>query len=395
MRAGGRRGAIGRTARGRVVVLAGAFALAWTGCGSSGSAQPHELRVAAEAVVAAGAPGSLVLAWRPPERPFAVAAGSATLAPRSPMRPDTPQHVGSVTKTFTAVLVLQLVDQGLLALDETIARYLPEGLLVHADRITVRQLLQHTSGLRDYFAVDADDGGGVVWEPLRSDPAFVYAPEELVALGAAGGLESAPGERYAYSNTGYILLGMILEAVTGTPVAELYAERIFAPLGLRRTVFPVAPGDTLPGQAHCHSRFLDPGAAGLVDLNALDPSFAWVAGAIISTTADVARFLDALLLRGALLSAEALAEMRSSLVATGQEDTFYGLGIIRTGSGAGQLWWHNGSWPGCTATAGVLTEQGVTVVQMQNTGLADQSDELTAAIGAELVIAIRAAGGSL
>jgi D-alanyl-D-alanine carboxypeptidase len=311
------------------------------------------------------------------------------------MRPATPQHIGSITKTFTAVLVLQLVDQGLLDLDETIARHLPAGLLADAERITVRQLLQHTSGLRDYFATDGDDDRGAVWDPLLSDPAFVYRPDELVALGAAGGLESAPGERYAYSNTGYVLLGIILESVTGLPVQDLYAERIFTPLGLRDTVFPVAPGDALPGQAHCHSRFLDPDAPELADLNALDPSFAWVAGAIVSTTTDVARFFEAVFLRGELLSREALDEMRSSLVATGQDDTFYGLGIIRTGGGAGQLWWHNGSWPGCTATAGVLSEQGVIVVQLQNTGLADQSDALTAAIGAELATAIRSAGGSL
>jgi D-alanyl-D-alanine carboxypeptidase len=382
-------------ARAPCLLVAVAMVLAGAGCGSRAPASDAALHAALAEVVAAGAPGALLFVRGPGVGPFALAAGDATLVPRVAMRADTAQHVGSLTKTFTAVLVLQLVDDGLLALDEPIAGRVPPGLVPGADRITVRQLLQHTSGLRDYFAIGTESGPGTVWQPLRDDPAFAYAPAELVALGVSAGPEFPPGERYSYSNTGYVVLGMILESATGKPVAQLYDERILAPLGLRDTLFPTRAGERLRGQAHCHSRFLEPAAAELRDLSDLDPSFAWVAGAMISTTADVARFYDALLLDGTLLSPASRREMQSSLVATGQADTFYGLGIIRTGHGASQLWWHNGSWPGCTATAGVLTEQGVTVVQLQNTGLADQDDALTAAIAAELTSAIAVAGASL
>jgi D-alanyl-D-alanine carboxypeptidase len=130
-------------------------------------------------------------------------------------------------------------------------------------------------------------------------------------------------------------------------------------------------------------------------VNDLDPSFTWAAGAIISTARDVAEFYEALLLRGALLTPGSLREMQSSLVPSGQEGTSCGLGIIKTGDGLAQLWWHSGSWPGCTATAAVLTEQGIAVVQLQNAGLADQNDALSGAITAELAAAVRAAQGSL
>jgi D-alanyl-D-alanine carboxypeptidase len=387
-----------RASRARWRTVAVTACLAGAACGQGGASPEPSLRAelqrANAAVVAAGAPGALVLASGPGGGVLGFAAGSATLEPPVAMRPDTAQHVGSLTKTFTAVLVLQLVDDGLLRLDDTIAAYVPPGLVPDADRITVRQLLQHTSGLHDYFDVGTESGPGAVWQPLQRDPSFVWTPAALVALGVSAGPDFAPGERASYSNTGYILLGMIVEALRGAPLAGVYEERVFAPLGLRDTAFPSAPGDAAPGQAHCYTRFLAPDAAELEDVNDLDPSFAWAAGAIVSTPRDVARFYAALLLEGALLSPAARREMTSSVVPTAQEGTYYGLGVFRTGEGERQLWWHNGSWPGCTATAGVLTEQDVVVVQLQNVGAADETDALTSAISAELAAAFAAAGGS-
>jgi D-alanyl-D-alanine carboxypeptidase len=387
-----------RVARRRRLAIALAVGAAFAaGCGSgsvSGSGEA-DLRAANAAVVQAGAPGAAVLATGADGSSLGFASGLATVAPGRAMAPGTPQHVGSITKTFTAVLVLQLVDRGLVELDDAIAGYVPAGLVPDADRITIRQLLQHTSGLHDYFQVGTETGPGTVWEPLRGDPSFAYEPEDLVRLGVSAGPAFPPGERYAYSNTGYILLGMIVESLTGATLDRAYGERIFAPLGLRSTAFPTSAGEAIAGEAHCYTRFLDPDAAELEDTSALDPSFAWSAGAIVSTTSDLARFYDALFVRGALLSPESLREMTSSLVPTAQDGTAYGLGIIKTGEGRNALWWHNGSWPGCTATAAVLAEQGVAVAQLQNTGLADQTDALTSAIASELTAAIRAVGGSL
>src|SRR5215218_5820279 len=149
-----------------------------------------------------------------------VTAGTTAVDPASgPVDPDVAWNIGSATKTFVAVVVLQLAEEGRLDLDAGIAAYLPD--LPGADRITPRQLLAHTSGLGEYGDQPA----------LRNDMQRVWTPSELIALAEAAGRFGEPGAAHHYSNTGYIVLGEIIEQVTGHPWADEVTTRISAPLG--------------------------------------------------------------------------------------------------------------------------------------------------------------------
>ena len=153
-----------------------------------------------------------------------VAAGTASVEPTSgPVETDVAWNVGSVTKTFVAVVVLQLAEEGRLDLDAGIDRFLPD--LAGADRITPRQLLQHTSGLGEYL-----DQPAVVADPQRA-----WTPSELIAVAEAAGRTGEPGGPHRYSNTNYIVLGEIIEQVTGTTWADAVRTRIAEPLGMAHT----------------------------------------------------------------------------------------------------------------------------------------------------------------
>src|SRR4051812_25018439 len=189
-------------------------------------------------------------------------------------------RIASVTKTFTATVILQLVGERRLALDDSVSRYLP-GLLPDGDRITVRMLLQHSSGLHNY----SDD--------LTGDPAELqrhWDPRDLVAMAIAHPLNFPPGTASRYSNSDYIVAGLLVEHLTGRPWAAAVRDRIIRPLGLHDTPLPGARPPT-PGP-HAHGYTQRDGA--LVDVTAMNPSVGWAAGEIISTTADLDTFTAAL-----------------------------------------------------------------------------------------------------
>ncbi|WP_333776093.1 serine hydrolase [Streptomyces sp. IBSBF 3136] len=213
-------------------------------------------------------------------------------------------RVGSVTKTFTATVVLQLAAERRLSLDAPVARYLPGLVRGHGHdgrRITVRQILRHTSGLPDYL--DAPE-----WEHPDRLRHRHFEPRELVA--AALRLPH-PRKTWHYATTNYVIAGLLVHAVTGhTPEAEI-SRRLVRPLGLHDTYWP---GDDprLRGP-HSHSYFRD-GEGRRVDGTAWDMSFAGVGGALVSTQADLTRFAAALS-GGRLLSAAQLTEMRRTVAA--------------------------------------------------------------------------------
>ena len=150
------------------------------------------------------------------------------------MRADARFRVGSITKTLVAALVLDLVQDGSLRLDDTVARWLP-GLVPQGTAITVKQLLRHTSGIADYVDDPRVLRAGTRWRP-----------EELVRIAIAQGPAGKPGERFAYASTNYVVLGMVAERAGGAPLATLLTRRIFAPLRLRETRY--VPG-TVPGRS--------------------------------------------------------------------------------------------------------------------------------------------------
>ena len=305
------------------MLLAAVALLALSGCSGSRTTQEPDLGALVDRVVAAGAPGALVVVRRG-EEVRSVARG---LADRSvPIRPDDRFRIGSVTKTFVAVLVLQLVEDGRLRLDDPVERWLP-GLVPGGRRITVRRLLSHTSGLFDY-----------VEDPrVFRDPGRRWRPRELVALAVERPV--APPGRFAYSRTNYLVLGLIAEEAGGAALGRQLSTRLFQPLGLRRTSFVPGP---VQGR-HVHG-FRAPSHQGIVTGPPVDTGgepawWTWAAGGIVSTPNDLQRFFRALL-RGRVLPPPLLRELET-LVPAGRQR--YGLGIATFPTPCGPAWGHTGN----------------------------------------------------
>jgi D-alanyl-D-alanine carboxypeptidase len=326
-----------RTLSTALVVAMAVGALLLTPARAGAATGPGELRRLLHQVVAAGAPGAA--ARVADERGVIQAAvGVADLRNGRPMRPELHYRVGSVTKPFVATVVLQLVAEGRLSLQDTVQRWLP-GILPYGDQVTIRQLLNHTSGVPDYTL-----------EPivqLYTDPQArfrAWTPRELVALVANQPPDFPPGTAWSYSNTGYVLAGMIVEAATGHKLGQELSRRIFRPLGLRDTFFPVNR-PTIPRPfARGYSLPLGQEQGPLLDFTVLNPSVAWAAGALVSDLGDLEHFFRALL-RGRLLPPRLLAAMTTP-VPTGQPGFGYGLGLIVIETPAGRLLGHDGAIPG-------------------------------------------------
>ncbi|MFE9634662.1 serine hydrolase domain-containing protein [Streptomyces sp. NPDC006463] len=274
-------------------------------------------------------------------------AGVGDLATGSKVPIDGQVRIGSSTKTFTAVVVLQLVGEGKIGLDATVDTYLP-GLLrgegIDGRRITVRQLLQHTSGLPEYEDLVGDD-------ILRHR---YFEPRDLLDIALQRKAGFAPGTKWAYSNTNYVVAGLIIQKVTGRPLAEEMDGRVVKRIGLRHTYFP-ASGDMTIREPHPKGYHRDAAGAPLRDVTEIDPSAGWAAGQMISTNSDLNRFYTALL-AGRLLPATQLAQMRTT-VPIGDTGAGYGLGIMsRPLSCGGVYWGHGGDITGFETRGGVTDD---------------------------------------
>ncbi|MEU0625999.1 serine hydrolase domain-containing protein [Streptomyces sp. NPDC005989] len=274
-------------------------------------------------------------------------AGVADLSTGSKVPRDGQVRIGSNTKAFTAVVVLQLVGEGKIGLDEYVDTYLPglvRGEGIDGRRITVRQLLQHTSGLPDYGMHIGDD-------ELRHRH---FEPRELIDIALRYKADAAPGETWGYSNTNYVLAGLIVQKVTGRPLAEEIDRRVIKRIGLRHTYFP-APGDMTIREPHPHGYHRSPEDGPLRDFTEIDPSAGWAAGQLISTNSDLNRFFSALL-AGRLLPAAQLAEMRTTVPA-GTSGLRYGLGLTSRPLPCGGVYWgHGGDIPGYETRGGVTDD---------------------------------------
>ncbi|GAA3881661.1 serine hydrolase domain-containing protein [Saccharothrix violaceirubra] len=243
---------------------------------------------------------------------FTARSGKAQLDRPDPVPLNGRFRAGSITKTFVSTVVLQLVGEGKIVLDVPVARYLP-GLLPDGDRITVRQLLQHTSGLYNYTNALPRDPAGQLAIRYKH-----WEPEEVIALATAHPLDFEPGTSWNYSNTNYAVAGLVIRKVTGRTWGEEVKRRVLYPLGLTGTS---VPGDqvTIPGP-HAHG-YVGAGDQ-VVDITELNASVAGAAGQLISTTADLGRFIDALV-GGRLLKPAQQAE----LLKTTEASPEYGLGV--------------------------------------------------------------------
>ncbi|MGW4650054.1 serine hydrolase domain-containing protein [Kitasatospora sp. NPDC004289] len=337
--------------------VAAAAALLTAGTAQAAPAGDHSATLAAlKTFQAAAGPGAGIFAgdatgsWQ-------LSVGTSTINTSKPVLADQYFRIGSQSKSFTAATVLALADEGKVALDASVATYLPgvvSGNGHDGTVITVRQLLQHTSGIPSY-------------DPLGSlalaEPDGSFKAATLVREGLKRPPAGAPGTVFSYSNTNYLILGMIVEKVTGLPVHEAVTRRVIQPLGLTRTLFP-APGDRAlpaPGIPGYHGARLGPFFFWSPALD-YDPSLFGPAGAVISTEQDLATFYRALL-NGQVLSPAMTAELLATTPVTSDA---YGLGVFRmTLSCGGEAWGHNGGVPGYFSQT-VATKDGRYASAMTN-----------------------------
>jgi D-alanyl-D-alanine carboxypeptidase len=271
--------------------------------------------------------------------------GLGNVAANTPIRAGDRTRIGGMTKSFTATVVLQLVDEGKLRLGDTLGHWLP-GKISNGDEITIRQLLNHTSGI---FSFEQDPS---VFAPYgEGDLTRIFDMNEGVRIADAHGPLFAPGTQLSYSNTNYALLGMIVEAATGKSLAAQLSHRIFEPLALRHTSYPTS--SEIPG-SYAHGYF---GGDTSFDVTALTPTLYGAAGAILSNTQDVAHFYRALL-RGRLLSPRVLRAMKTiDPVATGGVPDAgilgggWGLGLLRERFPCATAWGHDAENPGYMTAA--------------------------------------------
>jgi D-alanyl-D-alanine carboxypeptidase len=276
---------------------------------------------------------------------YELAAGTAEVSTSRPMRPTLRHRVGSITKTFVATTVLQLVGEGRFRLDSTIGRLLPGVLPAALGRqITVRMLLNHTSGLGNYTEVVL---GSV--EALESTRSRTFTPADLIAVALTLPVTNPPGDGWSYSNTNYIVLGMLVERLTGHRYGEEIQRRILRPLGMRDSYFPGADPRIRGPHSHAYVEWLD---GTLRDFTTYNMSAAWAAGELISTPQDLNRFYRALL-AGRLLRPSLLAEMQRTVpfVPDAPELGGYGLGLMRLPMPCGPVWGHDGGTVGHTTVS--------------------------------------------
>lgn len=336
----------------------------------------RELQVALDGLVADhGFPGALatVVDARGRERDDTAGVGDLETGRRVP--PDGQVRIGSNTKTFTATVVLQLVAEGKIDLDEPVETYLPgvvRGEGIDAAAITVRNLLQHTSGLAEYL-LGMDLGNPPDFFSIRDR---YWQPRDLVDLSLAQGADFAPGERWAYSNTNYVLAGLIVERVTGRPLAEQITERIIEPLGLRDTYVPLPGERDLRGRHPQGYHPLPDGTMG--DITRLDPSMGGAAGDMVSTPSDLNRFFSAIV-AGEVVPPAQLVEMQTTVPMPEEyPGDGYGLGLISTELSCGVVaWGHGGDIPGFSSRGGAVADgRAATIV---TTSLVPSTEALAAA----------------
>jgi D-alanyl-D-alanine carboxypeptidase len=288
-------------------------------------------------LVGEGAPGALVVV-RTQSGIDGAASGLASQRPRIAMTTDDRFRVGSITKTFIATVVLHLAAEGKLRLSDPVEHWLP-GLVPDGAAITVHDLLDHTSGLFDY----TDDQAFV--RTLIAHPLRYWAPRRLVAVATSHPPLFPPGHGWWYSNTNYILLGLIAEAAGATPIERQLQQELFRPLYLTGTSLPSTP--RIQGRhAHGYIGFATvPRLHHLFDATTVEsPSVPWTAGGIVSTGKDVTRFYSDLL-RGYLVPAPLLAAMKRLVPDShylGATSPSYGLGLAHVITPCGPAYGHEG-----------------------------------------------------
>lgn len=338
-------------------------------------------------------PGAVVLV-RTPDSIWVDAFGTRQLGVDDPVSVNDHFRIGSNTKTMTGTVMLQLVDEGLISLDDPVSKYRPD--VPNGDDITIEQLLDMRSGLFNYSELESFN------DILDNDPARVWDPEELVALGLAEPVYFAPGEGFHYSNTNTVLAGLIIEQLTGNELRDEFQQRIFVPLGLDQTSFPAIEDASLP-TPYPHGYLYgtnvqteqDPAlpaeeqaaaSAGTLlptDVTNTNPSWGWAAGAGISTAVDLANYVEALI-DGGLLSPETQQMRLDSIQPSDPSNPTsagYGIALAQFGPMLG----HDGSLPGYQSFMGHDPNSDTTLIVLTNLQAAPGGEQVANEIARALI----------
>jgi D-alanyl-D-alanine carboxypeptidase len=290
-------------------------------------------------------PGALVGVWYPGHGEWQHAAGIANLETGAPVTLDDHVRIASNTKTFVATVVLQLVDEGLVRLDDPLEDYVPG--IPNGTTITVRQVLGMTAGIADFIAAPE------IAAEYAANPLIAMTPDDILAWIRESEPDFAPGAQVHYSNSNYVVLGFLIEAVTGNSPAQEIEARLIAPLGLAETSFPLTPSMPQPAM---HGYFAENLGDPLIDVTRSNPNFPWTSGAMISTLADMRSWVKELATGKAMLSAATLAERNTwSQLAP---SAGYGLGILNFLGFLG----HNGGIAGYSSWMLHNPDTGFTIV---------------------------------
>ncbi|WP_327263713.1 beta-lactamase family protein [Streptomyces sp. NBC_01232] len=308
-------------------------------------------------------PGVIVAVSAPGKGEYVRSFGVADKATGAPMTPNLNMRIGSVTKTFTVTALLELVDQGKVGLDDPIGKYI-DGV-PNGDRITLRQLAGMRSGLFNYSA-DED-----FYKALTSDPDRPFTPQELLAYSFKHPVLFEPNAKFYYCNTNLILLGLVVEKVTGVPLGRYIDREVVEPAGLGHTLFPT--GAEFPSP-HAQG-YTNQTASGKVEVSTdWNPSWGWAAGAMISDLSDLRSWAKTLA-TGTLLTPATQAQRLK--VVDALPGTGYGLGIFNVQGWIG----HNGSLPGYGSLVLYLPESRATLVVLLNTDIGYAGQEPSTLFG--------------
>jgi D-alanyl-D-alanine carboxypeptidase len=364
----------GRRSRlGPAIAMAVVAALTLAGCTvssvpaaptQSGSDLPKQTADQLDAAVTdamklAGASGAIVGVWAPWSGSWIASPGTTTVNGSEPMTPGMSFRVGSLTKPMTCAVLLRLVDDEVVKLDDPVSKYLPRVVGVHG--VTLAQLCRNTSGIGDY-------GPGIVAQ-FTDNPTRQWAPMELMSDGLAQPGAGAPAEKWSYSNPGFILRGMALQAAAGESWSELYSKYLVEPLHLTATSLPGGQTLDLPSPApHGYATALDPTTAApqcgtRLDDTRLSPSAGWTAGGVVSNLADLKTFAQEFAAGRPFSDASARQLWTTMPMAdSGSSWQSYGMGGVQLGPLRG----HDGEVPGFITSMLSDPKSGLTVVVMLN-----------------------------
>ncbi|MFJ9693874.1 serine hydrolase domain-containing protein [Kitasatospora sp. NPDC101183] len=353
-----------------VLTATGAANAAAAGQDGTGAPAPDTAGVLAalRTTQAAGAPGAFAVIsdHGDDENTRTLSVGKADLD-GTPMNGAWRFRVGSNSKMFAAVLVMQLAEQGRIDLDRPLREYLPAGTLPDSWTMTGRQVMEHRAGIYDHTNDLLEQAGEETTAAFEARiRTKVYSPTELVAMSVRHGQQYTPGSRYSYSNTDFVLMGLAVENLTGRPYADVLRERIIEPLGLTRTSF-VVPDQKIEGPHYTGYLTNDDRSKPLLDSTEQTASWLWAAGGVISSAEDLDTFLTALVAgsAGGLVTDDSLRQM-SAAIPTPSAKIAYGLGLRRISLSCGDVYGHGGIVQGYQTQSFAAPDGHRTVVVFAN-----------------------------